>query len=158
MDRFVLRVRELDDGVSDHTFELPSDWLGAQLTEAKGIGAQDGAGQIELTVTKQGREVLLRGTIRTILVVTCVRCLEEFDFPVDVALEVLMLPGRQVRRGGAGRSKENERGDEKDDLGVEQYLGDEIVLDELVRDTILLEVPMNPNCGESCTGWDYLRG
>ena len=123
-----------------------------QLEDLEGIKESSDSGVVELVATKNGREVLLRGTLRAALVVTCVRCLEEFDFPVDVELEVLMLPGRPAPR----RKDAAQEDDEKDELGVERYQGDTIVLDGLIRDTLLLEVPMNPSCGESCRGWDHL--
>jgi uncharacterized metal-binding protein YceD (DUF177 family) len=65
-----------------------------------------------------------------------------------------MLPGRP-QESKPPRDEGDDEG--MDELEVDRYRGDEIVLDELIRDTLLLEVPMNPNCGDGCLGWDHLR-
>lgn len=154
MGQFVLKVRDLDEGITDHRFVLTEEWLAHQLADVEGIDGAKQEGLIEVAVTRRGREVLIRGSIRASLRVDCVRCLEAFPHEVDAPLEVLMLPGQPRPR----KARETD-GDDKnhDELGIERYRGDEIELDEILRDTILLEVPMNPNCGEQCLGWDHLR-
>lgn len=146
MGRFVINVREFEDGMSDHLFEIPVDWVLGTLEGCQGIAAGHEPGAAELTVTKNGRELLIRGSARAPLSVSCVRCLEDFRLDVEAEIEVLMLPG-------AVNPSECEN---EDDLGVERYQGDLIVLDELIRDSLILEVPMNPNCGDDCPGWDHL--
>ena len=39
-----------------------------------------------------------------------------------------------------------------DDLQREEFVGHDIPLDELVREHIVLEVPMQPLCSEGCQG------
>lgn len=153
MDEYVLRVLELEEGLTSHRFPVRSEWLLGQLEGVNGITAGETEGTIELDVTRRGREVFLKGTVQAELLVQCVRCLENYKFEVDADLEVLMLPGKAQQIQGTGKG---ENTDEDDDLGVERYEGETIVIDGLIRDTILLEVPMNPNCGEQCPGWDRL--
>ena len=153
MGQFVLKLRDLEEGLSHHTFELPDEWLRSQMSDVEGIGGGAEGGRVELDVTRSGREFLLRGELWAPLVVTCVRCLEDFALSVEAFFEVLMLPG--AGKSPRAASKDDEESSEE--LGVELYKGEEIVLDDLIRDTILLEVPMNPNCGEQCPGWDHLR-
>lgn len=153
VERFVLRVRDLDPGVSTRPFELSPSWMEAQTEGLDGIAPSDEPGSVELEVDRHGQEVLLRGTVRATLKVRCVRCLEDVAFPVEAELEALMLPGSTT----AKKKKKADDEDEEDELGVERYLGGEIVLDDLIRDMILLEVPMNPDCGSECPGWERLR-
>ena len=153
MDQFVLKVPDLDEGLSRRSYELSAPWLDGQLANCDGIGAFGSTGKLDLDITRRGGQVLLRGRIFATLAVRCVRCLGDYEFPVDAEVDVLMLPGR----GPATKptAKDDVEGDE-DDLGVERYEGEQIVLDDLLRDMILLEVPMNPNCGDGCPGWDHL--
>lgn len=152
MGRFVINVHEIEDGVSDHRFDVPVDWLAGQLADCEGIAAGETPGSIELTATKRGRKVMLAGSVRATLSVTCVRCLGNFEDAVEPEVEVLMVPVSSVAPAG---EKDGEK--EEDDLGIERYQGDQIVIDDLIRDSLILEVPMNPNCGDGCPGWDHLR-
>jgi uncharacterized protein len=156
--RFVLKVKELESGVSSHRFDLSGDWLRAELGDVDGIGVAADGGRIELVTTKQGQDVLLRGTVTAALRATCVRCLGDFALPIAAEVSVLMVPDQAPKRPGPAFEGDDDDDDTEDELGVERYLGEEIVLDGLIRDTVLLEIPMNPTCGDACPGWDCLRG
>jgi uncharacterized metal-binding protein YceD (DUF177 family) len=145
-----IKVRDLPDGVSPHRFELPADWVAEQLSGVEDVHGVRAAGTLVLEATRRGREVLLNGAAEAQLVVACVRCLAEFELHVEAPLAVLMRPGPE------GQSRADELCLE--DLGEERYAGDEIVLDDLVRDLLILEVPMNPSCGAGCPGWHGLTG
>ena len=149
MAEFVLRVPNLEKGVSTHSFEISGEWLRAQLADLEGIDASGEVGRFSLTTTIRGQEVLLSGEVRATLLVDCVRCLETFEFPIEGDLAVLMVPGPAPVAG--------EDEEDGEDLGVEHYQGEEIELDELIRDTIVLEVPISPSCGDSCPGWEHLK-
>jgi uncharacterized protein len=151
---FVLHVHELQDGVSSHSFEVSGEWLREQLADLQGISANGDTGSITLSSTKRGREVLLKGEVKAILQVDCVRCVETFELPIEGDIEVLMAPGPAKE---PDKVDEDEDEDE-DDLGIEHYEGEEIALDELIRDTLLLEVPISPSCGDNCPGWEHLIG
>ena len=145
----VIKVKELPEGVSELVHELSAGWLAAALADVPGIAPGPGAGTVALEATRQGRRVLLRGNAAAPLAVTCVRCLAPFEMRVTAELDVLMRPGP-----GPLAASSAELGIE--DLGEELYQGDEVVLDDMIRDLLLLEVPMNPSCGDSCPGWHRL--
>ncbi len=149
MGEIVLKVRDLPEGVSSHSFELSTPWLQAQLVDLTDVGAGAAPGVVELEATRQGKQVLVRGAAEATLALTCVRCLETFEARVRAAVDVLMRPGKP----SDGREVDELA---LEDLGEETYEGDLIVLDDLVRDLLLLEVPMSPSCGEACPGWDVL--
>ena len=67
---------------------------------------------------------------------------------VDEPLSVLMVPASSIRE---------KRGDDEEDLSAEEadvlaYDGETVVLDDLVRDELLLAIPMIPLCSEACPG------
>lgn len=149
MGELVLKVRDLPEGVSEHGFELSGSWLEAQLGDLPDVAPGGAAGKVVLEATREGKQVLLRGAAEATLSLTCVRCLEAFETFVRADVDVLMRPGDPEKNRSAEEL-------ELEDLGEEYYQGDVIVLDDLVRDLLVLEVPMNPSCGEACPGPDVL--
>jgi uncharacterized protein len=53
-----------------------------------------------------------------------------------------------------GRGDSRQRGDDRapEEADVIPYDGETVVLDDLVRDELLLGIPMIPLCSESCAG------
>jgi uncharacterized metal-binding protein YceD (DUF177 family) len=42
-------------------------------------------------------------------------------------------------------------------VGVVRFTGDEIVLDDEVREAVVVELPMNPKCPDGCSIKDLYR-
>jgi len=89
--------------------------------------------------------ILLRGQIHGELVYTCSRCLDTFAQPVVATFEMLV-------RVGAPPKLEAELALTADDLDEEYCAGDQLDLDTLLREQILLAVPLKPLCREACVG------
>ena len=87
----------------------------------------------------------LEGRVRTVLELTCSRCLEPFRLPVDAALDLRYLPD-------AERSSDDEKEVAEEDVDVSFYRDDEIDLSELLREQFYLALPMKPLCREDCRG------
>jgi uncharacterized protein len=95
--------------------------------------------------------VVVRGTLTAEVIVPCARCLEPARIVVREPLSALFVPG--------GASSSSHRRDERDEdeaasdeADVVPYDGETIVMDALVRDEILLGIPMIPLCSEGCAG------
>jgi uncharacterized protein len=155
MAEFVLHVPDIDEVGKDYTFELPRAWVDAQLADASlHADPKAASGSAQVHAQQNGVEFLVTGSLRAQLVTECVRCLGEAVVPVDVELAALYTRG--VDPAHVGRSKRKpeplELDDEDDDLQRETFTGNDIVLDELVREHLVLEVPMQPLCSEDCQG------
>lgn len=80
----------------------------------------------------------------------CHRCLEPFSLPVEMDLDLYYLPHRE------GTSPEEE--DEQDvelsdrDMVVAYYRGERVDLGEMVREQLLLSIPMKRVCRSDCRG------
>ena len=86
------------------------------------------------------------GTVSATPELECSRCLKSFPFPVrDAAMEFELVPAASVG-GGA----EHELG--KGELDTEFYEGDEIEPRDLLREQVLLALPMVPVHSEECRG------
>jgi uncharacterized protein len=146
---FTIRTLDLDAGGKDFRFEVRAPWIRGVLEdhEAK---ATDRDGKLEVRASKSGTDVVVHGTLDASLNVPCARCLEPFDIDVHSDLSVLYVPGSKVKDAEAKGEVEYTLEDaEADTL---PYDGETVVLDDLVRDELLLGVPMIPLCSDDCPG------
>jgi len=145
---FSFPLHDLD--ASGKRFHLPvrSAWLRAVL-EGTDIGATEHDGDLDLRLSKSGPDVVVRGTLKADLLVHCARCLERVVVPVREELSALAVQAPEAR-GTRDHGEEVDLAAEEAD--VIAYDGDAIVLDDLVRDELLLGIPMIPLCSEGCPG------
>jgi len=100
---------------------------------------------LRLKVQKDKDRYRLVGAVSTVLDLTCSRCLEPYQLPVDSRFDVRYLPHAQV----AGDA---EREVEEDDLSDAYYRDDVIDLGQLMDEQFYLALPMKPLCREDCKG------
>jgi len=115
------------------------------------IGPLDEARLVEpislhLVITPQGDRYAVEGTVTAHVEVDCSRCLAPTRFTVRAPyrIEALPLAGQSGAEGG--------RGLERGELDVIFYAGDVLDLADLVREQIVLNVPMRALCREECLG------
>lgn len=156
-----LAVKDLDQGPKPVHGKLPAAWLSSKLAEANVDGGyplsatQDG--ELDAQVGPSGGETyLLQGRVRATVETTCGRCLGPASVPVDADLTLLLVPRaddpKRPARGRKSKESEGEFEFDPDEADVALYDGDTIVLDELIREAIVLELPISPLCSESCAG------
>ena len=152
MAEFVLKTQDiLDDGRS-YAFEVRPSWLATQLEGTDLTADTDGpTGTVELTASKSGADVVLRGHVQARVVATCARCLK--PIPLDLTGDLTSL---MTATGARLRPEPDTEDLTPEDLAREFFTGDEIVLDDLVRENLILEVPMQPHCAdpECIARWD----
>lgn len=120
--------------------------------EAEGAASDVGLSQPEwreqvrgsFVVEKSGDRVSVRGSVASRAHLECVRCLREFDLPVEAPLVVYA-----ERSGSTSRAEQDEL--ERDDHMM-FHDGRRLDLREAVREALLLELPMTPHCREDCPG------
>jgi uncharacterized protein len=148
---FPISVAELDAGGREYKFPVRAAWVRGALedTDATSAGT-DGA--LDVRVSKSGHDVVVRGRIDIDLQTQCARCLKDVTIHLEHPVTALMVPASEIRAGGrAGRDGE-EVELSAGDLDVVPYSGETIALDDLVRDELVLEVPIVPLCSEDCAG------
>lgn len=92
-----------------------------------------------------GDRVLIDGRIEFRASLICSRCLKEFPYPLDIDFEEEFVPSPEVSESG-----EHELTGEDLDLGF--YSNDEIDIDDVIREQLLLAIPMKPVCRSDCAG------
>lgn len=145
MSAFVLQIQDLDESGKDWNFAVSTDWVKSALADTE-IGAGPVDGRLTVHAQRNGSDVLVQGHIEVQLGATCARCLAEVPLEIDLPLAALFSPEHT-------RPDEGEEIDVRlDEVNRDYYGGVEIVLDSMVREYLLLEVPMKPLCSEGCEG------
>jgi uncharacterized protein len=85
------------------------------------------------------------GRATTRLELTCSRCVEPFDIPIEASFELRYVP--QSENTGDG---EHEIGE--DDLVTAYYRDGMLDIIELLREQFQLALPMKPLCSDACRG------
>ena len=92
--------------------------------------------------------VHVKGHLSVTLGFECGRCLEPIPFTLDQDLDLFFLPHRE----GMSDGEEDEVELTERDLVVAYYRGDRLDLGEVVREQLILSVPMKRLCRETCQG------
>jgi uncharacterized protein len=101
--------------------------------------------EIEGQFYRVDNDVIVRGGLRTAVRLTCSRCAEEFEQSLNVALDAIYLPMNEML---SARAKELEEGE----ADVYPYADQVIDIAEMVRDKLLLSIPLQPYCMVGCRG------
>jgi len=145
---FEIPVGDLDAAGKPFRFPVRAAWLRGAL-EGTAVGASEHDGHLELRLSRSGTDVVVRGTLEAHVTAPCSRCLEPAPVTVKESISALAVPATNGRESPGGK--------DDDDLSPEQadlisYDGETLVLDDLVRDELLLGIPMIPLCSEACPG------
>ncbi|MBN2430036.1 MAG: DUF177 domain-containing protein [Acidobacteria bacterium] len=108
--------------------------------------------RLEVDIHKNSRAVIqMTGTIRGTVQVYCDRCLKPFAFPVEQSFDICMLPVPPDLQ-----AHDLELGE--DQLNENYYVEPAINLKQIVREQIILELPLKMICAEDCAGLCYKCG
>ncbi|ANZ16057.1 YceD family protein [Streptomyces noursei] len=121
--------------------EAPAD-LGNEI-----IGAPEGEPiELDLRLEAVMDGVLVTGTARATVKGECVRCLEPLERVLEADFqELFSYPDADVRTTESGDDAE----DEEDTFYIEDDLFD---LEPVLRDAVVLALPLQPVCREDCPG------
>jgi uncharacterized protein len=159
---FSIPVHDLDAGGRDFHLPVRAAWLRGVL-EGTDVGGSTKDGELRVRLSKSGNDVVLLGSVAAEMTVPCSRCLEPTPVTVHEDFSLLAVPSpssRPAHKSRAGRSPARPRRQEREDddaiepeeADVIPYDGETLVLDDLVRDELLLGIPMIPLCSEACPG------
>jgi uncharacterized protein len=145
---FPIPAHELDAAGKAVRFVVRAAWIRGAL-EGTDVGAAGPDGELEIRASKSGADVVVRGTLTAQLTAPCGRCLEPAVVAVKEPISALVVPASEMRESSGDADEGDMAPDQADMIS---YDGETVVLDELVRDELLLGVPMIPLCSEGCEG------
>jgi uncharacterized protein len=134
-------VRDIPPQGLDLDFE--SDPSSIDLLE-EGIGFE-GSIHVHLSVSKQQEMVFVRGQARTHLLLECGLCLKKFTSPLNLGIHAEYLPSQSL-------PAQEEHELQPEEMDVVFYSGDTIQFGDLIREQIILAIPMHPLCTPNCQG------
>ena len=146
MHEFGVPIHDLDAGGREFRFPVRAAWLRGAL-EGTGVTPGDRDGEVAVRLSKSGNDVVVRGKLRAELRVPCARCLEPASVLVDEELSALAVVGET-----SSEDEEEEQELTEQEADMIPYDGETVVLDDFVRDALLLGIPMIPLCSEACPG------
>ena len=131
----------------NETFQPGAIDLGSEYTQVSPLQA---TGRAELIEENRGHKNILDdirivGKLDTEVEVACARCLEPVRQPLHRDFELLYRPQ------GADKTKE-EAAVSKGETEISYYEGDGLLLEDVLREQVLLEAPYRALCQENCKG------
>jgi uncharacterized protein len=141
MPRLIMELSAIPhEGVSQH-FTSSGSALGIIDTELSVTRLVE----IDCQFYKVNQEVVVQGSLESAVHLTCSRCAEEFEQPLRVPLEAVYLPMHAI---SSERARELEAGE----ADVYAYTEPLVDIAEMVRDKLLLSIPLQPHCMVGCKG------
>lgn len=137
------RVHELELRAGSFDVELSPgviEFLDPKLRQA---GPLKAAGKVELSLGSLS-EIRVRGHLAVKMEADCDRCLELAQFPIESDFELYYRPVSE------GYGEEKAIDEDESQMGF--YEGDGLELNDVLREEVLLELPMQRVCRADCKG------
>lgn len=115
---------------------------------------QGGKARLNLNLLKTCGNVQIEGEVEVDLKPTCDRCLEPFDRHLSIPMEMNLSPVEET----PDAVPEEEVELEAEDLNFAFYKGDAIDISDIVRELLVLEIPIRDLCSPTCKGLCPLCG
>jgi uncharacterized protein len=146
----VIDLTTLADDAVPVAADIPPPALDAPAEDFVAVGPV----HIEGTIERGGAEVYqFRGRMQARLSLTCARCAEPFELPVDAPVDLRFVPASSDAPSSSpvdGDEDGHEMDDE--DPAVVPYDAPRIDLAQVAREQCYLALPMKPLCRPDCQG------
>jgi len=133
-------MRLIVSDIPEDGLELESD-----VPVETGENTEPDSAHASLRFLRFGKNVLVDGSIQISVSMRCSRCLGDFLYPLDIAFKEEYTPSEELDPEGEHELTGSE-------LNIGFYTNDEIDTAELVKEQVLLSIPMKPLCSRECRG------
>ena len=125
--------------------EIPDNGLDIEVNETLAFDVGPFFVQAQLKIKKVGIEIVVNGNILTTAELQCSRCLKDFKRKLSFPFEAIFHPIAQLKE------------EEKHELDVEEldmgfYAKDELDLFDIIKEQVMLNLPMKALCNDFCKG------
>ena len=145
MTELTYRLKDLDSGRVDINTplsrELLRDAVGDMDAELDGCAAT-----LTARLSKHNQTVQCDGTLRGQLMLPCHRCLNPAQVPLDIPVHTVFVPQPKVP------VEDSSAEPEADDLDFAHHDGEIVDLAPIMREYIILAVPLRILCKDDCLG------
>ncbi len=108
-----------------------------------------------IRLTRLDTSILAQGSASGSVEMECVRCLNSYDQPFEIEFTEQFRQTADIlegRRANPQRNGDEDLDESEAELAFEINEAHELDLTELLRQWIVLALPMTPNCGPDCPG------
>lgn len=140
-----ISIKAIPETGKDVNLDLGPEWFERWREEDPGLEFSQAAIRGAVNLSKHGHDILVRGRLEGELGLSCGRCLEPFTTPVETDFDLLLVPAPQ----GQGLEEEELSAQE---LDVDFYTDETVDLEAIIREQIILMMPLKPLCREDCRG------
>jgi len=137
----IIELSSLDDNPRPFDVKFARQAIELDVEGVRLVGTVDARGELSRRIAQTD----VRGHVDATAVMDCVRCLQPVKRPVSVDFDVSYVDPEHF---AADKAKEVAAGD----LETDVLEGDSIDLREVVREQILLDLPVQIFCSEDCKG------
>lgn len=138
-----IRVRLEDITAEGVTLFLDLEPAGLDLTDSKDV-RPSGNIKGEATIRKAGKKFRVRLNLDFALVMPCSRCLAETEQSFSESAEFVFIP--------IPPAMSPEQRLEEEDFATQFFSGEEIDIAPLIREMVILAIPIKPLCKPDCKG------
>jgi DUF177 domain-containing protein len=140
-----INLKAIPDTGLDLAIDLGPEWFARWREADPGLEFSDARITGLVSLAKHGHDILVRGNLSGHLDLACSRCLESFAAPVAIDFDLLLVPGPP--KAGAEDEELSQS-----DLDLDYFTGEVVDLESLLREQIILMMPLKPLCEETCKG------
>jgi uncharacterized protein len=154
----VVTVDQIREGGLSLDETLSESFLTHALAEVKDTGFRpDAPALLHVKLQKTGSGVLLRGSTEVAVHTPCRRCLADVHLRVPVSFTLNLVSRAALAAGGGEDGADDEESERGGSFALERadeelFDGKTIDVDPLVREQVLLALPMHAVCREDCKG------
>jgi len=125
--------------------DIPKDGLDLAVQETIESDIISSPITARLKIERIGPEVIVRGDLTATATLQCSRCLKNYYRIISVPVDVVYHPVEELKGEDTHEIKIEE-------LDLDFYSGEELDLIDLLKEQIVLNMPMKPLCTDSCKG------
>lgn len=140
----IIDLKTVLHGPRQFDFALDPDWWKNTEEDDQILGLA-GPLTVSIKISQAGSKYLIEGRMAGCLRIRCDRCLEPFEDDMESEFQLFLARARS-------HDGQSEIELLEDDMSVNLIMGEEISLDDIVREQIYLSLPMKCLCRQDCSG------
>lgn len=125
--------------------EIPKEGLDLEIQETIESDIISSPIKAHLKIGKHGSEITVKGDLTAEVKLQCSRCLKDFSEILSVPVDVVYHPVEDLKGEDNHEIKTEE-------LDMDFYSGEEMELIDLLKEQLMLNIPMKPLCTDLCKG------
>lgn len=140
-----INLKSIPETGLEVAIDLGPEWFARWREEDPGLEFADARITGHVHLSKHGHDILVRGNLSGPMELACSRCLEPFTAPAAIEFDLLLAPAPTDARAEDVELSQT-------DLDLDYYTGEIVDLESILREQIILMMPLKPLCDETCKG------